>query len=318
MPNWNHEGRSGTGVSTFTNEAIVGSRESGERCRRIAQENSQRLTSTHRVTPGLRKNGSGMIARFARFANDCYHIAKAPAGSKANLLRYLVIPGGRKLGFRIVYFDRPSLRQLYREIFARQHYYFQANTESPTILDCGANLGMASLYFKWLYPRAHVKAFEADPTVFRLLNQNIAQNNLDIETYNCALWDGDGEVDFFVDPANPGSLLMSTDISRCHGRPIKVGARRLSDFISENVDFLKLDVEGAEHRVLSDLLETGKIRQVRQMVVEYHHRIGGQKSCFAGFLEMLEQSGFEYQIFAAVRPVTTRNVFQDVLVGAYR
>jgi Methyltransferase FkbM domain len=111
---------------------------------------------------------------------------------------------------------------------------------------------------------------------------------------------------------------MSTDVSRYHGRPIKVGARRLSDFISETVDFLKLDVEGAEQRVLSDLVQTAKIRQVRQMVIECHHRIGGQKSCLAGFLGMLEESGFEYQILAAVRPVTTKNAFQDVLVGAYR
>jgi FkbM family methyltransferase len=276
------------------------------------------MASEDRLTAGVPKKGNGMVPRFARFANDCYHIAKAPAGSKAALLKCLLIPGDSKLGFRIGHFDRPTLKHLYREIFARQHYYFRADTDSPTILDCGANVGMASLYFKWLYPRARVKAFEADPTTYRLLNENIARNNLDVETYNCALWDRDGEVDFFVDPSNPGTLLMSTDISRSHGEPIKVGARRLSDFILETVDFLKLDVEGAEHRVLSDLLQTGKIRQVRQMVVEYHHRIGGQKSCLAEFLGMLEKAGFEYQVLAAVHPVTSKNVFQDVLVGAYR
>jgi FkbM family methyltransferase len=207
---------------------------------------------------------------------------------------------------------------LYREIFTRQQYYFRADCEAPLILDCGANLGMASLYFKWLYPKSRVQAFEPDPATFQLLKQNIVQNNLDVEAHNCALWDEDGEVDFFVDSGNPGTLLMSTEISRMNGESIKVPACRLSNFIDGTVDFLKLDVEGAEHKVLRDLVQTGKMSAIRQMVVEYHHRLGQHKSCLAEFLAMLEQAGFEYQVRAEVYPVSSRDVFQDVLIGAYR
>jgi len=222
------------------------------------------------------------------------------------------------MGFQIEHFDRPTLHHLYREVFARQYYYFRSESNAPVILDCGANLGMASLYFKWLYPNSRVQAFEPDPTTFQVLKRNVTGNNLDVETYNCALWDEDGEVDFFVDSRNPGTLLMSTDASRFRGAPIKVAARRLSNFIQGTVDFLKLDVEGAEHRVLHDLTQTGKIRTIRQMVVEYHHRIGQQKSCLAEFLLMLERAGFEYQICSSVYPVTSQDVCQDVLIGAYQ
>ena len=259
-----------------------------------------------------------MIAQLARFANDCYHVAKAPAGSKTAILRDLILPGSTRMGFGITYFDRPTLKHLYREIFARQEYYFRAECEAPLILDCGANIGMASLYFKWLYPKARIQAFEPDPATFDLLKQNIARNRLDVQPHNCALWDQDGEVDFFVDPQNPGTLVMSTDISRLKGNSIQVPARRLSNFIDETVDFVKLDVEGAEHRVLCDLVQTGRIAAIRQMVIEYHHRIGAQKSHLAGFLSMLERSGFEYQIHAAVYPINSRAVFQDMLIGAYR
>jgi FkbM family methyltransferase len=222
------------------------------------------------------------------------------------------------MGFGIAHFDRPTLNLLYREIFTRQQYYFRADCEAPLILDCGANLGMASLYFKWLYPKSRVQAFEPDPATFQLLKQNIVQNNLDVEAHNCALWDEDGEVDFFVDSGNPGTLLMSTEISRMNGESIKVPACRLSNFIDGTVDFLKLDVEGAEHKVLRDLVQTGKMSAIRQMVVEYHHRLGQHKSCLAEFLAMLEQAGFEYQVRAEVYPVSSRDVFQDVLIGAYR
>jgi FkbM family methyltransferase len=222
------------------------------------------------------------------------------------------------MGFQVAHFDRQTLQCLYREIFARQYYYFDANDTTPAILDCGANVGMASLYFKWLYPKSRVRAFEPDPATFRLLQQNLTRNHLDIETYNYALWDEDGDLQFYVDSASPGSLLMSADVSRLNAQPIKVSARKLSTFIDGPVDFLKLDVEGAEHRVLGDLAQAGKLKLIRRMVVEYHHRIGQQKSCLAGFLRQLEEAGFEYQIHAARYPVTSQSVFQDVLIGAYQ
>jgi FkbM family methyltransferase len=226
------------------------------------------------------------------------------------------MPGQRRMGFRIAHFDRHTLRHLYREIFARQYYYFKSENEEPIILDCGANIGMASLYFKWLYPKSRVIAFEPDPTTFNLLQKNLSGNRLDVETHNCALWDADGDLEFFIDSTHPGSLLMSTDPSRSIAESIKVPARKLSDFIEGPVDFLKLDVEGAEHRVLKDLAQAGKLKLIRRMVVEYHHRIGQQKSCLAGFLRELEGAGFEYQIHASRYPLISQGVFQDMLIAA--
>jgi FkbM family methyltransferase len=259
-----------------------------------------------------------MISRLARFANDCYHVWKAPTGSKTAILRDLILPGERKMGFRVTHFDRRTLNYLYREIFVRQHYYFRARNETPAILDCGANVGMASVYFKWLYPKARVQAFEPDPATFQLLKRNIARNMLDVEIHNCALWDENTEVDFFPDSTDPGGLLMSTVASRCKGERVKVPGRRLSDFIDGTIDFVKLDVEGAEHRVLSELVQSGRVQAIRAIVIEYHHRLGGQKSCLAEFLLMLEHAGFEYQIHAGLYPASSNGVFQDMLIAAYR
>jgi FkbM family methyltransferase len=258
------------------------------------------------------------MSQLTRFANDCYHVWKAPTGSKAAILRDLILPGDSRMGFHVSHFDRPTLNHLYREIFARQHYYFRADSQAPVVMDCGANLGMASLYFKWLYPESRIQAFEPDPATFKLLRENVARNHLDIQVHNCALWDQDTEVDFYVDSENPGTLVMSTEESRSRGVPIKVPGRKLSEFIEGPVDFLKLDVEGAEHRVLCDLESAGKLPNIRQMVVEYHHRIGQRKSCLGEFLGKLEYAGFEYQIHASLYPVTSKNVFQDVLIAAYR
>lgn len=263
-----------------------------------------------------------MTRRLARFANDCYYLLRTPHSTrrKAEIWINLLRPSGRMHGLKIGYFDRATLSHLYREIFVRQYYYFEAATDSPRILDCGANLGMATMYFKWLYPNARIQAFEPDPTTFKLLERNINQNNLrDVTLHNCALWHEEGEIELFIDQSIAGSPLMSTRKSRFDGNaPIHVPSKCLSEYIEETIDFLKLDVEGAEHQVVCDLLASGKAKLVRQMVIEYHHLLGSEPCRLSTFLGQLEQAGFAYQIHASLFPVTSKGVFQDMLIGAYR
>jgi FkbM family methyltransferase len=262
-----------------------------------------------------------MITALARFAKDSYCVLRAPYATwkKVELWSHLLYPSNKILGFKVSCFDRSTLIFLYREIFARQHYFFAAATENPTILDCGANIGMATLYFKWLYPGADIKAFEPEPSTFRLLETNVRQNRLTgTDIHNCALWDQNGTVDFFIDPGTAGSPLMSTDKFRLNGEAIQVAARKLSDFIEGTVDLLKIDVEGAEHRILCDLVTSRKIEFVKELIVEYHHRIGNQHSCLAAFLKLLEDSGFEYQIDASLFGLPSQHAFQDILIRAHR
>jgi len=74
-----------------------------------------------------------MIARLARFANDSYYLLQTPhpLRQKAALLFHLFRPSRKMMGFDISYFDRPSFKHLYREIFVRQYYYYRANTTLP-------------------------------------------------------------------------------------------------------------------------------------------------------------------------------------------
>ncbi len=98
-----------------------------------------------------------MIRDLVRFAYDSCHvvISAQPANKKAVLLLNLLRPSRRMLGFTISSFRRSSLRLLYREIFARQYYYFECDTDSPVIHDCGANLGMATLLFQMALSQSH-------------------------------------------------------------------------------------------------------------------------------------------------------------------
>ena len=56
---------------------------------------------------------------------------------------------------------------LFCEIFGDQEYKITEKISSPTIIDCGCNWGMSSLYFKFLYPEAEITAIDANPEVLK-------------------------------------------------------------------------------------------------------------------------------------------------------
>jgi FkbM family methyltransferase len=224
------------------------------------------------------------------------------------------------LNYHVSYLNRASFRVLVREVLVNGEYMFDAGHDAPVILDCGANIGLATLFFKTIYPRARIFAFEADPTTATVLRKNVEQNNLEnVSVHNVLLTDRDGKLPFYVEEDREGSLMMSANCRRLsNSREIMVQAGKLSDYIDCQIDLLKLDVEGSEFGVLTDLVRSGKISHIHRMAIEYHHKIGGQASCFARFLQLLEDTGFEYQLSVEHHDSCKEGFFQDVLVRAYR
>jgi FkbM family methyltransferase len=225
----------------------------------------------------------------------------------------------RIAGYPVRYCTEKSLKFLFDEIFVRQDYLFSAETARPFILDCGSNIGMSVLYFKLLYPQSEITAFEPDREAFACLEWNVRENGFaGVTVHRLALSNREGELDFYYDPADPGSLRMSAVRERMPGQKQVVPCTRLSKFIDRDVDLLKLDVEGVEKEILEDLQQAGKLGLVRQMVLEYHHHIHQDRDVFSGILGILEGAGFGYQLESAFSRPLRPHEFQDILVYAYQ
>ena len=79
-------------------------------------------------------------------------------------------------------------------------------------------------------------------------------------------------------------------------RGIPVRSTRLSSYINEQVDFLKLDIEGAEVAVLDEL--DGKLSAVGALTLEYHQNPANlAQGKLQRIIEKLGRSGFRYEIF---------------------
>jgi hypothetical protein len=73
----------------------------------------------------------------------------------------------------------------------------------------------------------------------------------------------------------------------------EVDCVRLAGYLQEPVDFLKMNIEGAEWEVLSDSREG--LRNVREMVIEYHHLPGCPRTLHR-ILSLLHEAGYDYLV----------------------
>jgi FkbM family methyltransferase len=221
----------------------------------------------------------------------------------------------------VSFFDYDWLVEMFEEIFLRKQYYFESQNRQPVVLDVGSNIGLAILFFKRLHPDAKVIAFEPDPEAFDVLTRNIAENGLDnVRALNEAVYSGSDWVYLYGDPNTPGSPQKSTRSERMAGARSAVRATTLSRHLTEPVDFLKVDVEGAERIVIGELERLGKLNLIARMAVEYHHHLDPNEDALSEILSLLERNGFGYQLEARLDGAAgsrTRH-YQNVLVHAYR
>lgn len=223
----------------------------------------------------------------------------------------------RYIGMKIFAESYTKLLFLILEIFVNEDYEISLEMNNPIIFDCGANIGMATLYFKSKFPNSTVFAFEPNPTAFKYLKKNIEANNLsNVFIYNSALSDKDEKLKFFT-PLDESSLVGSRLLNRGGDNFIEVDAVRLSSFIKElddqKVDLVKIDVEGSETYIWEDLLQTKTFSKVSNYLIEYHHNIPDITMSFSQFLSAFEKNNYKYLITGVE---SYDSGFQDILVNA--
>jgi len=221
----------------------------------------------------------------------------------------------RILNYHVHSYEFGSTGWLFLDIFILQKYYFRANTPSPWIIDCGSHIGMSILYFKALYPQAKILAFEPAPETYKLLTENVERNHLkNVILMKKAVSNQEGKMKFFGDLSLTSSLLAD----RGSAKSSEVEVVKLSTYIDRKVDFLKIDVEGAEDLVLDDLVASAKLGMVNQMVIEYHHHVEKDADRLSQFLKILEDHNFGYQIQGSSEPPYRGREFEDVTIYAYQ
>lgn len=187
--------------------------------------------------------------------------------------------------------DTASFLYTWKEIFVDEIYRFSCSAPIPVILDLGANIGLSVLYFKRLFPACRIYAYEPDPYIFEILQRNVTEFHLtDVALVNEAVAEFSGELGFKSDHADGGCIRPDGEV-KVKAKDIRLLLERF-----ERIDFLKVDIEGAERMVIP---AAGQLLQrVENIFVEYHSRIG-EAQLLAGVIETLESAGFRLVIQSA-------------------
>lgn len=206
-------------------------------------------------------------------------------------------PGQTKfLGRSIRYSDNIGFIHSVRELFGDETYRFKTDKTNPHIVDAGANIGLSTVYFKMLFPDSTIVAFEPDAEIFAILQHNVGALN-GVEVREQAAWTEATNLTFYSE----GSLAGSSEIDFLgKGKMTEVAAVRLRDEIRKRpVDFLKIDIEGAENAVLFDIEDA--LPDVKNLFFEYHSA-PGKPQLLGEMLELIRRAGFRYVINGAHGP----------------
>jgi FkbM family methyltransferase len=196
---------------------------------------------------------------------------------------------GRKFYFR----NPQNFLEGIREIFIEQCYRQLLPTQ-PYILDCGANIGLSVLYMKRLFPDALIDAFEPDESNFEVLQMNVQSFGLkNVSLYKKAVWIKD-ETLLFRSRGTMGSGIVTEK----NNETIEVKAVRLSNYMTRKIDFLKMDIEGAEYSVLKDI--EPQLHLVSNLFVEYHG-LFEQNDELLEMLQLIRKNGFTIYIEDSAR-----------------
>ena len=137
--------------------------------------------------------------------------------------------------------------QVMRDIVLDEEYAVPG-IDPETILDLGANIGVASAWFRARYPAARIVAVEPDPDTFAKLERNLGGDDA-VTLVQAAVAGEPGEVDLFRPDGY--SIASSLKDARAEGGSrTRVRACSIDELCEEHalapLDLLKLDVEGAE------------------------------------------------------------------------
>jgi FkbM family methyltransferase len=157
------------------------------------------------------------------------------------------------------------------ETFARGYHLPPRELGAPrTVWDLGANIGLTMAHFACRFPHARVLGVELDEENVALARRNVAPWADRCELIHAAVWLTDGEVHYRGWPGGTSNYQVS---GLADGTSVR--ALSLATLLREHggpVDYLKMDVEGAECELLRD--GTGWATEVRCLKVELHGDYG--------------------------------------------
>lgn len=180
---------------------------------------------------------------------------------------------------KIKLFTNEALYPIVADFNYYQHFY--KVKQGDIVLDAGANFGHLSVFFsKIVGPEGLVYAFEPDSLNAKKIKENINLNpdlEDNIKIVDLLLWNKNEIVDFYEAGTVGSSAVWIPEA----GKTVKKESVRIDDWVKKNqiskIDFIKMDIEGAEIEALDGCIET--IRELKpNFAIASYHVVNGEQT----------------------------------------
>ena len=191
----------------------------------------------------------------------------------------------RERGSDILTFTEVIQQEVYRDVVI-------ALRDCQTVIDLGANIGLASRYFADHFPNCKILAVEPNPSTYDVLALNVERlvANGRCRILRAAVWGSEktltgGAVD---DPDHFSAFAVHEtavppDEEAIAGWPM---SKIIAHSGFERVDLLKVDIEGAEVELFKGNVDW--LQQVRTIAIEFHDN--SRTEC--KFDDLMKRHGF--------------------------
>jgi FkbM family methyltransferase len=165
--------------------------------------------------------------------------------------------------------------RVFDEVILHRAYDFALPANAGFIVDAGANIGMASLFFANRYPNAKLVAIEPAGDNAVILHRNVDPYGR-IEVRKAGLWHR-SEPLRIVDLSKD---YWSFSVQACPPGESDFQGITIPDILRDSgvdtVDILKIDIEGAERQLLFEG-ETDWLRCVKLLIIELHGDLAAER-----------------------------------------
>jgi len=196
-----------------------------------------------------------------------------------------------------------TVREVYEDLVYKPSWFKLIPKNIKTVIDIGALIGSFTIWAHEQWPKAVIHSFEPDPASFKILLKNIAAASAQkqVKAYKSAVWKNQKplKLNRFENTSGSNSVVFrKRPFIGSYQESILVPTSSLSTILKKirsNIDFLKVDCEGAEYDILYSLSKR-ELKKIKRMAIEYHEFDKNSKHRGVVLSNFLRKAGFVTQI----------------------
>lgn len=193
---------------------------------------------------------------------------------------------------------------VFNQVFLVEEYKVPLKESPRFIIDCGANIGVTTFFFRLRYPEALIVAVEPEDSNFTMLKRNTSKLK-NIECLQAGIWNRST----FLRVENSGVEKWEFTFQETDSKDGAIEAISITSILQQfsrmEIDILKMDIEGSEREVFASNYEAW-LPGTKTILIELHDTM--RRGCSTAFFQALSKYNFTFDVRGKGKTVIcTRN-----------